>query len=284
MPLEEDDKLSEVKPRPKPVVLLLLDGFGVALANEGNAMTSAKTPNIAKIIKKYPVALLSSSSADINNRYTSLGSCLSETLSATGLKQLKVSETIRFAALANFFNGGRDDKLPGEEWKVISSVSKGKELKRTSVVNKIFSELTAEISKGDYDFIAASVPNIEIMASTGDFEATKKAISEIDSKLKGLVDKIIEKDACLIISSAAGNAEKMLDFSTDSADSGLTANPVPFMIVGSLYEGKTIGLADPVNGDLSLLAPAGTFEDLAPTVLSIMNLDKPINMPGQSLI
>lgn len=298
MILTEAEKIDEDLPRIKPVLLLLLDGFGIAPANDGNAISLAKTPNILKLTKSYPVALLLAGKGSINARYMSLGcgnnfsdeslktnNCLASVLSLAGLRQLKISETLRLAALNNFFNGRLDDKFSGEEWKVISSVSRGRELKKSSVFKKIFNELDLELSKSEpFDFIVASIPSIDLSARTGDFEATKKIISEIDSHLKKIVTKASEKNFRVIISSVFGNAEKMTDFTTDTSDNEPTNNPVPVIIIGSEYEGKTIGLSDPIGGDLSLLTPAGTLADLAPTILSMFSLPKADFMSGESLI
>lgn len=293
-----DQTADEDLARIQPVVLLLLDGFGVAPANEGNAISSAKTPNLIQAIKDYPVALLSSGQGNINARYMSLGvgnnfsdenikseNCLSAVLSQAGLKQLKISETLRLAALTNFFNGCCDDKFPGEEWRVISSVGRGQELKKSSVFKKIFKELDLELSQNTpFDFIVASIPSIDLSAKTGDFEATKKIISEIDSHLKKMITKALEKGFRIIISSAFGNAEKMTDFATDTSDKEPTNNPVPVIIIGTEYEGKNIGLSDPIGGDLSLLKPEGSLADLAPTILSMLSLPKADFMSGESLV
>jgi 2,3-bisphosphoglycerate-independent phosphoglycerate mutase len=78
--------------------------------------------------------------------------------------------------------------------------------------------------------------------------------------------------------------EKSRNISLDISDIGLTDSPVPLVIVGTEFKGKTIGLADPLNNDLSSLTPAGTLADVAPTILRIMNLNKPDEMTGESLV
>jgi len=86
-----------------------------------------------------------------------------------------------------------------------------------------------------------------------------------------------------LISSAHGNAEKIRDLLTDLPDKEMTDNPVPLVIVGEKFKGKVIGGHDLVDGDLSLLMPAGTLADVAPTILDIMNLP-PAEMSGRSLL
>jgi bisphosphoglycerate-independent phosphoglycerate mutase (AlkP superfamily) len=294
---------ADFPPRLKPVVLLLLDGFAVAPANEGNAISSAKTTTISQLIKNYPVALLEAGKGNINARYLSLGlgrditdensnfgvtaasSSLAAVISSANRRQLKISETLRFAALSNFFNGCQEEKFPGEDLKIISSVVKERKIKPGLISNRIFKELLSELEKPNpADFIVVAVPAIDLSAAQGDFEATKKIITAIDSHLKKVIAKILAVKADLLISSACGNAERMLDLGTELSDNNITANPVPLIIIGEQYKGKTIGLADPVGGDLSLLTPAGTLADLAPTILAIMGLEKPAAMTGKSLV
>jgi bisphosphoglycerate-independent phosphoglycerate mutase (AlkP superfamily) len=76
----------------------------------------------------------------------------------------------------------------------------------------------------------------------------------------------------------------MINLATDLPNLEISNNPVPFMIVSAEYEGKTIGLPDPLNSDLSLLATAGTLDDITPTILNILNLPASDGLKGESLI
>ncbi len=282
--------------RPRPVVLLLLDGWGIASANEANAITAAKTPVFLKIVQEYPVAALNPGKLSLNERYLVLGSGqneitedtlgLSAIISKAGLKQLKLAETERFAALTTMFNGRQEDRFSGEDWKIISSAENNHSVKPFLVFKRSVKALLEAINKEDdsYAFIAASLPYLDLTASTGDFSAAKKAVADIDKSLKAILAAVLEKKGLLIISSAAGNAEKMRDFSTDMIDNSITVNPVPFIICSEDYKGKTIGLSDPMNNDLSLLAPAGNFSALAPSILKILGIEQPESMKGKSLI
>jgi 2,3-bisphosphoglycerate-independent phosphoglycerate mutase len=282
--------------RPRPVVLLLLDGWGIASANEANAITAAKTPVFLKIVQEYPVAALNPGKLSLNERYLVLGSGqneitedtpgLSAVISKAGLKQLKLAETERFAALTTMFNGRQEDRFSGEDWKIISSAENNHSVKPFLVFKRSVKALLEAINKEDdsYAFIAASLPYLDLTASTGDFSAAKKAVADIDKSLKAILAAVLEKKGLLIISSAAGNAEKMRDFSTDMIDNSITVNPVPFIICSEDYKGKTIGLSDPMNNDLSLLAPAGNFSALAPSILKILGIEQPESMKGKSLI
>ncbi|MBN2854078.1 hypothetical protein JXK06_00915 [Patescibacteria group bacterium] len=286
---------------PRPVILLLLDGFGVAPANEGNAFSQIKTPTINKLINDYPVALLSSLSGSVNQRYLNLGTAndadeinieakreflsLSALISNKNLKQIKITESERFAALTNFFNGLKEDKLPLEDWKIISSTLKnGKTLGRGLLTKKIFSELLNRLDDDiPADLIVVSAPGIDLTARTGEMKAVHEEIILVDRLLKKLTDKVLEKNACLLISSVFGNAEKMLDLSMEINDNNPTQNPLPLIFISSDFKGLKVGKTDVMNSDLSSLIVSGSLIDIAPTILKIMNLERPVSMKGKNL-
>lgn len=292
LPLDQE-KLN----RPKPLVLLLVDGWGVAAESEANALTSAKTPTFLNFIKEYPVAVLKSFGVNLNFNYLSLGAgrelsnensepinCLTELIANNGLKQIKISETERFAAVTHYLNGHHEAKENGEEWVIVSSESGKHENKPSLALKRNYNELVKAIEEEKYDFILASWPLLDLVASSGDFALVKKAAENIDSYLKKLFIVLENKGGVLVISSTHGNAERMKNVATDLADCDITENSVPLMIIGSAFKGKTIGLADTINNDLSLLTPAGNLADIAPTILKILEIDQPVEMTGHSLI
>lgn len=59
--------------RPKPVVLLILDGWGIAPDTDGNAITRAATPNFKKIIAKYPAFSLAASGGEVGLSWGEMG-------------------------------------------------------------------------------------------------------------------------------------------------------------------------------------------------------------------
>src|SRR3989338_2196751 len=59
--------------RPKPAVLLILDGFGVAPKGDGNAIATAKTPNLDRLIKKYPAMSLRASGEEVGLSWGEMG-------------------------------------------------------------------------------------------------------------------------------------------------------------------------------------------------------------------
>ncbi len=281
----------------KTVVLLLLDGWGVAPASEANAFTSAKTAVFNKLIKEYPVALLSVPAININARYLNIGlgrevedektvdeNTLTKIVADKNLKQIKITETERLAALTHYFNGHNENKFNGEDWKIVSSELSDHSVKPFRVSRGIIRELNKALKLEKYSLLIVSMPVIDLVAGTGDLNTVKQAIESLDKNLKKIVDIVLDKKAVLIISSVCGNAENIENMATELVNKEMTNNPVPLIIIGEDFKGKTIGLSEPLNEDLSLLAPAGSLSDLAPTILDIMNIEKPESMSGESLI
>lgn len=279
----------------RPVVLLLLDGWGIAPISEANAITSVKTPTFLNLIKEYPVAVLATSNKALNERYLTLGSgseeaelgqtpSLSQLISEAHLAQLKITETERLAALTHFFNGGSDDRFFKEDWITVSSDSNQVKPRTPTALLKITRETVKAVKSEKYQFIAVALPTLDLAARKGDLEVVKQAVVALDQSLKKILVEVVDKKGVLIVTAVCGNAERMINLGTEMIDSEITSNPVPIILGGEEFEGRTIGLADPVDNDLSLLEPVGTLADIAPTILNIMNINQPETMSGESLI
>jgi bisphosphoglycerate-independent phosphoglycerate mutase (AlkP superfamily) len=292
---DEDSK--NISSRPKPVVLLLLDGWGVAAKSEANAISLAKMPNTLQLAKEYPALVLFADHGNLNTRYLSLGSGyfyenesdalfnldLSALVSINNLKQLKIFDGERMAALSYFFNGRREEKLSKEEWIIISATDKQKTFDPLLSFEKTIKSIIKAVKDESHDFIVASSSLLDYLAATGNLIETMKAAEAIDKLLKRLANEVLASGGVLLISSAHGNAEKMKNLATDLEDREMTNNPVPLIFVSEELSGKTISHYDAPDGDLSLLKPAGNLSDLAPTIAHLLQLEK-AEFSGQSLI
>lgn len=298
---EEADHIDEELNKKSPLILLLIDGLGVAPKNEGNIFSQLKLKTLSFLENNYPVILLSSLPGSVNQKYFSIGqgeekseedliskkelSSLSSIISDNSLKQLKIFESERFAPLTYFFNGLREDNLADEEWLVISpEKTSTKQNKEKSLTKKTFSALNKVLNSDDVpDFITVSLSQIDSLARTASMEEIKEEVLLTDKLLRLLVDKVLEKNARLLICSAFGNAEKIMDLGMGIKDNKPTQNPVPLFFVGHDFAGLSVGKGDVLNGDLSSLPISGSLSDLAPTILDLLSLEKADNMKGINL-
>lgn len=214
-----------------------------------------------------------------------LNNTLGEVLSRAGLKQLRIAETEKYAHVTYFFNGGRETKSPGEKQVLISSPAVSSyDLKPEMSALEITDRVLKEIEENNYDFILINFANTDMVGHTGNLTATIKAVEVVDRCAGKIARAAINKGGLLFITADHGNAEGLFNMQTGMIDKEHSANPVPFLIIGPPYEGKSLSLSDAPGGDLSLIQPQGLLSDVAPTILKAMGLAKPAEMTGRSLI
>lgn len=283
---DHPDSIKKMIKRPRPVVFLLIDSWGVGQNQPGNVFFELKLKNFSSLIKKYPLALLDKSGQSSAERYASLGGqgLFTKALANANLSQLHLMESEKLTGAWHNFSGGRDFQFPGEVLKVIPSELGDREDNPKQVTTKITDLALSNIKKDTFDFIFVNLANLDLISETGDLEAAKAAAKLLDKNIGRLVSAVLKHQGLLVITAAYGRAESMINMATEMPDTNINNNPVPFIIVSEDYEGKTIGLADPINSDLSLLASAGTIEDVAPTILKILDIPLPVGLNGESLI
>ncbi|MEI7620159.1 MAG: hypothetical protein WCJ57_01145 [Candidatus Falkowbacteria bacterium] len=290
--LKQSSEPSPIKPLRRPVVLLLLDGWGVSETRENNAIRQAKIPNFKNLVAHYPAGVISGSAKKDSTNYAMIGTSsleletdsLSKIISSYGFKQIKIAETEKFALVSSFFNNS-EEKFLGEDYDLVPSVVNTSELVNVKMATpEVIKHFGKALKSDRYDFILLSLANIDSVSHSGDFKDTIKAIEFIDSALKKISQLVLSQKGVLLITSSHGYAEQVFDLQTDIATTDNTENPVPFIIVGEEYAGKTIGLEEAPANDLSLLDPIGSLLDISPTILHILGLDTPKTMQGESLI
>ena len=126
--------------------------------------------------------------------------------------------------------------------------------------------------------------NLEAVAASGNLEATKKAVAKVDAFLGKIAEEVLIKKGSLLISSSAGHAERMVDIRTELVDKENTLNPVPLVLVGEEFKGRSLFGNDAPGGDLSLLEPIGALEDLPKTIFGLLELAESASIEGNSLL
>lgn len=197
---------------------------------------------------------------------------LGQALANNNLKQLRLAETEKYAHVTFFFNGGEEEANSGEERILIPSSKEVAtyDMKPEMSAYEITKTLVEEIGKEIYDVIIINYANPDMVGHTGNFEATVKAVEVVDECIKKVVDAVLEKQGVIIITSDHGNAEEMVDAEKNSPHTAHTSSPVPIVILG-LKEQK-------------ILKGGGSLRDIAPTILELLEIEKPKEMTGQSLL
>jgi 2,3-bisphosphoglycerate-independent phosphoglycerate mutase len=185
-------------------------------------------------------------------------------------QQLYLTETEKYAHLTYFINGGHANAVNGEERRMVRTKRK-KHFEKHPEMNakKLTSIVLKEIKTGASNFICVNYPNADMVAHTGDFEATKKAVSILDKEIKRLVEATLKKNGQVLIVSDHGNAEEMIDLKTGGVVTGHSTNPVPCVLIRRPYKGMKM--------------KDGKLADVAPTVLKMLELNKPKEMTGKAL-
>ena len=194
---------------------------------------------------------------------------LGEVISDAHMTQLHIAETEKYAHVTFFFNGGREQPYPGEERILISSPKVATyDLKPEMSAFEVADALCAELDKQKYDFAVVNFANGDMVGHTGVYEAIVKAVETIDKCLKQVVETAKRDGYDVIIIADHGNADNALN-PDGSANTAHSMNPVPFVYVS---ENKGAKVTD------------GILADVAPSILSILDIRQPEEMTGKNLI
>lgn len=205
-----------------------------------------------------------------------------EIISEAGFRQLRISDSEGFANVTAFLNGGSEKTFSGEDRQLVVVPVVDTYQDTPSFNNEEITKIAVKaIEDNKYDFIAISFSNLDRVAHLGNIEVAKKAVLSIDAALTKIIGSVLETSGVAIIVGSHGLAEQMNE---NSADHFLphTTNTVPFILAGKQFAGYSLGLPEAIGGDLSILSPAGSLLDIAPTILKLLRLPIPKEMTGKS--
>lgn len=197
-------------------------------------------------------------------------SLFGEVLSSLGMRQLRVSETEKYAHVTYFFNGQREEPYPGEDRILIPSdrsvatYDKAPTMKVHQVARAVVDHLDG------YDVIIVNLVNADMVGHTGVFEATVKALEETDKAIALIVEEVRKRGGLVFITADHGNAEEMLQ-ADGSPKTAHTTNPVHLIMVDD-------------SARFGLRQGLGKLADVAPTVLTRMGIAVPEQMDGDILL
>ncbi|MDQ3142986.1 MAG: 2,3-bisphosphoglycerate-independent phosphoglycerate mutase [Bacteroidota bacterium] len=194
---------------------------------------------------------------------------LGEILSVYGRSQLRIAESEKYPHVSFFFSGGREIIFSGEKRLLIPSPKVATyDLKPEMSAFEVTDALLNEIQESTPDFICINFANTDMVGHTGIFNAVIKAAETVDSCLSKIIPFALQNNYTILILADHGNGEYMIN-EDGSPNTAHTKNPVPLILVSKENNYKLT---------------TGTLADIAPTILKIMDLPKPEQMTGQSLL
>lgn len=199
-----------------------------------------------------------------------LKNTLGEYLSSLGKTQLRIAETEKYAHVTFFFNGGVEKPNLGEDRILVPSPGVPTyDLKPEMSAPEVTERVVAEVNQGKFDLIVLNYANCDMVGHTGVFEAAVQAVEAVDRGLGSVLEAIKQQNGVAIITADHGNCEQMIDPELVEPYTAHTTNLVPVWLFNA-----------PENYSLK----PGILADLAPSLLDLMNIQKPIEMTGESII
>ncbi len=291
------------------IVICILDGWGIAPAGIGNAISQANTDNFDKLISDYPVCTLKAAGPAIGLSKNQAGNCeaghyclgtgrkwpmstanninntLSQQLARAGYKLSFISDSEKIAHIAYFFNSGDDKPAKDAEIIITSDPSVDNYMDAPAMASyDVFKSAKKAIKQRGQNAVIINFSNLDLVARVGSLETAVKAVEIIDNLIGELAGLVSDKKGILAITADHGNAEAMIDPATAAVNNECTNNSVPFIIADHELLGRNIGWQDAAGNDLSVLRPIGSLLDFTPTILHILNIPKPKEITGKSLL
>jgi 2,3-bisphosphoglycerate-independent phosphoglycerate mutase len=200
----------------------------------------------------------------------SFANILGEVVAGAGRTQLRMAESEKYPHVTYFLNGGHEDPYRGEDRIMVPSPKVATyDLQPEMSAPELTDKAVAAINSGKYDLIVLNYANPDMVGHTGSLAAAIKAVETVDAGLGRIADAIQKAGGALLVTADHGNCEMMRDPQTGGAHTSHTTNPVPLMLLGARNRG---------------LVAQGRLADIAPTLLELMELPRPEDMTGGSLL
>lgn len=195
---------------------------------------------------------------------------LAEVLSDAGLKQFHCAETEKYPHVTYFFNGGQETSFPGEDRKIIPSqqvatYDLAPEMSASSVADCVVQTINNNL----HQFILVNLANGDMVGHTGKPEAIIRAVETLDLQSHRIIQAALANNWQVMLTADHGNCDEMVDPETGQPHTQHTTYPVPFLLLG--HPGAKLGVG---RG----------LADIAPTILDLLDIPKPPEMTGTSLL
>lgn len=198
-----------------------------------------------------------------------LENTLGEILSKNGKQQLRIAETEKYPHVSFFFSGGRENSFIGEQRVMIPSPKVATyDLMPEMSAFELTKVVVEELSKNKFDFVCLNFANADMVGHTGIWGAVVKAVETVDTCVARVVAVALQNNYTIFLTADHGNADYEIN-EDGSPNTAHTTNPVPFFIIDNNFKGSI---------------RSGKLSDIAPTILTMMNLSIPAEMTGNILI
>jgi 2,3-bisphosphoglycerate-independent phosphoglycerate mutase len=195
---------------------------------------------------------------------------LGEVVAAAHRTQLRMAETEKYPHVTYFLNGGREEPYAGEDRIMVPSPKVATyDLQPEMSAPELTAKAVEAINSGKYDLIVLNYANPDMVGHTGSLPAAIKAVETVDAGLGQIAGAVEKAGGALLVTADHGNCEMMRDPATGGPHTAHTTNPVPLLLIGARNR---------------LLVAEGRLADIAPTLLELMDLPKPPEMTGVSLL
>jgi 2,3-bisphosphoglycerate-independent phosphoglycerate mutase len=197
---------------------------------------------------------------------------LGKLISDAGLRQLRLSESEKFPHVTYFFNCRKKEPFAGEDRLEVPSPKDVKTYDQKPEMSsyEITKTLLKKLEENTYDFILINYASPDMVAHTGNLNASIKAMEVVDECLGKIVGAILQKNGEAIITADHGNVEELVNLQTGKTDTEHSTNPVPFIYVSGRYKAMDI--------------PEGILADTSPTILGALGIEPPSTMTGRNLL
>jgi len=193
---------------------------------------------------------------------------LGETVSRAGLQQIRIAETEKYPHVTFFFSGGREAPFDGERRLLLPSPKVATyDLEPTMSAAAIADAIVPELRAGAPDLVVLNFANPDMVGHTGVFAAIVKAVETTDACARRVAEAARASGYQVLIIADHGNADKAVN-ADGSPNTAHTTNPVPVIVLA----------------DDAVRVRDGKLADVAPTLLDLMGIEKPVEMTGSSLL
>jgi 2,3-bisphosphoglycerate-independent phosphoglycerate mutase len=201
----------------------------------------------------------------------SMDNLLANLMAQANLRNLRVAETEKYAHVTYFFNGGIEKPFHGEDRALIPSQKVATyDLAPEMSASGIADAVIKAVNDTAFDVIIVNFANADMVGHSGKMEPTIRAVETVDTQLGRIYKAIKHYGGTLLVTADHGNAEMLIDPVTGGPHTAHTTNPVPFLYITD-------------EGNKPALKQGGSLRDISPTILSILQLDKPDQMTGGNL-